>query len=160
VGSSRRGGIPVEGGSGGVAAASGAVLRQEAKARGELWALHQSGKKSTARFPFKGGAAGRSGGGRGSRVTRGGRNGGERGGPGVAGNGSGGRHQPPAGGRGRRHCRATVVGGGTQVTWARTTDRRSRVTAGPGGQRRGAGERGSAAAALTRGTQLAVGEGV
>jgi hypothetical protein len=36
----------MEGGSGGVAAASGVVLRLEAEARGEL---HQSGKKSTVR---------------------------------------------------------------------------------------------------------------
>jgi hypothetical protein len=45
------------------------------------------------------------------------------------------------------------------VTWARAADRWDRATAGPGGQRRGAGERGSTAVALTRGTQLIVGEG-
>jgi hypothetical protein len=85
---------------------------------------------------------------------------GEReGGLGTAGNGSGDRHQPPAGRHGRRHCRATVAGDGTWVTRARAADRRGLVTTGPGGQRRGAGERGSAAAALTRGTQPAAREG-
>jgi hypothetical protein len=148
----------MEGGSGRVAAASGAVLQQEAKARGGLWALHQSGKKTMARFPFKGGPRDAAEGGRGSRVMCGGWNGGERGGLGTAGNGSGDRHQPPAGRHGRRHCRATVAGDGTWVTRARAADRRGLVTAGPGGQRRGAGERGSAAAALTCGTQPAAGE--
>jgi hypothetical protein len=75
----------VEGGSGRVAAASGAVLQQEAKARGGLWALHQSGKKTMARFPFKGGPRDAAEGGRGSRVMCGGWNGGERGGPGHGG---------------------------------------------------------------------------
>jgi hypothetical protein len=63
VGSGRCGGVPVEGGSGGVAAASGAVQRLEVEARGELWALCQSRKKSTTwggpagggrQHPFKG----------------------------------------------------------------------------------------------------------
>jgi hypothetical protein len=49
VDSGRRSGVPVEGGSDVVAAASGVVLRLEAKVRGELRALRQSGTKSTAR---------------------------------------------------------------------------------------------------------------
>jgi hypothetical protein len=43
AGSGRRGGVLVEGGSDGVAAASGVVLWLEAKVWGELRALHRSG---------------------------------------------------------------------------------------------------------------------
>jgi hypothetical protein len=75
------------------------------------------------------------------------------------GNGSCGRHGPPADGRGRWRCRATVAGGGIRVTRVRAADRRDWATAGPGGQRRGAGERGSAVAVLTCETQPIAGEG-
>jgi hypothetical protein len=62
--------------------------------------------------------AGGSDGGR--RVEAG--NGKERGGPGTMEVGSGGLHRPPAGGLGRRRCRAIVEGSGTQATRARAAD--------------------------------------
>jgi hypothetical protein len=62
---------------------------------------------SHARHRGKEGGRG-SGGGR--RVQGG--NGKERGCPSTAGDGLGGWHRPPAGGRGRRRCRATVEGSG------------------------------------------------
>jgi hypothetical protein len=64
AGSGRRGGVPVEGGSGGVAAASGVVLRLEAEARGSCGHCVGAGRKARRRggsgrrqHPFKGGAA-------------------------------------------------------------------------------------------------------
>jgi hypothetical protein len=50
------------------------------------------------------------------------------------------RHRPPASGHGRRHCCVIVEGGG-----ARAADGWDQAIAGPGGQRLGAGGRGSAA---------------
>jgi hypothetical protein len=69
----------------------------------------------------------------GRRCVEGG-NGEESGGPGRGGDSSGGRHQPPAGGRGWRYCRAIGEGDG-----ARAADRRDRATMESGGQRLGAG---------------------
>jgi hypothetical protein len=66
-------------------------------------------------------------------------NGEERGGPGRGGDSSGDWHRPPAGGHGRRRCRATGVGGGARVTLARVADMRDRAAMGPDGQRLGAG---------------------
>jgi hypothetical protein len=102
AGSGRHGGIPVEGGSGGVAASSGAVRWLETEARGGLRHGVGAEKKNTtwggggikpvaAQFPFKRAQRERGGvGERGTRVTHGVEQGRERGASTVE-NGSGGR---------------------------------------------------------------------
>jgi hypothetical protein len=132
VGSGWRGGVSVEGGSGGVAASSGAVLWLEAEVRegvagaasGRDEKHGAGGKNSTGggwQRPFKGGC-GRGGGAEESGDAWGGA--GEReGGPGMTERGSGGRHQPPTGGHRRRRCRATAAGGKMRVARTRATDR-------------------------------------
>jgi hypothetical protein len=52
AGSGRCGGIPVEGGSGRVAAASGAVLQQEAKARGGAVGAASEWEENHGAVPF------------------------------------------------------------------------------------------------------------
>jgi hypothetical protein len=54
-------------------------------------------------------------------------------GSGTAGDSSGRRHWPPAGGRGRRRCRATGEGNGARAMRARAANRQDRTTLGPGG---------------------------
>jgi hypothetical protein len=49
--------VLVEGGSGGVAAASGAILQLEAEARGTAAMLRRSGKKSATRGGARGGGS-------------------------------------------------------------------------------------------------------
>jgi hypothetical protein len=89
AGSGQRGGVPVEGGSGGVAASSGAVLQLEAEARegtagvaSERRRKHGAGEKNPigdSNTLLKGGPTGCSGGGAGSRATLGVERGRERG---------------------------------------------------------------------------------
>jgi hypothetical protein len=91
VGSGRRGGVPVEDDSGGVAASSRVVLRLEAEARegcgrgiGAEKKTRCRGEKSRRRqqHPFKGGGTKRRGG-AGSQATRAAERGRESGGPGA-----------------------------------------------------------------------------
>jgi hypothetical protein len=130
----------VEGGSGGVAASSGAVLWLEAEARegttgaaSEQRRKHFMGEKN----PVGDGSTLLKGGTSGATAEEGAGELGDAWG-GVREREGGGRVRREtaraAGGRGWRCCRATAVGGGM-----RATDRQDRATAGPGGKRRGAG---------------------
>jgi hypothetical protein len=149
AGSGWRGGVSVEGGSGGVVASSGAVLLLDAEARERI-----VGATSERRRKHSAGEKNPTGGGR-SLLRGGGRESGDawgiarerEGGLGVAENGSGGWHRPPDGGHGRRRCHSTAAGSGT-----RATDKRDRATAGPGGKRRGVGQARPCDAALTLGS--------
>jgi hypothetical protein len=153
AGSGRRGGVLVEGRSGGVAASLGVVMWLEEEARwwGDCGCSVRGEKKNTAgggggirlatvRFPFKGGRRECSGGGVGKSGDAWGGAGEREGEPGAAENGSGSRHRPQAGRHGRQRCRATVTVGGMRAAQTRVADRWDRATLGPSGQRRGAGQ--------------------